>query len=68
MKDCVFSTETKCSALTTKVCDLCPFRKTEEELEEGRKKAKERIKSLPEKQRKHIIKKYYKPWRKEQTE
>lgn len=68
MKDCVFDKDYKCIALTHKVCESCPFRKTEEELEEGRKKARARAKNLPEKQRKHIIKKYYKPWRKEQTE
>lgn len=58
--DCAFRlNEKKCSVLTKKACFRCPFQKTKEELEEGRAKAEERIKSLPSKAQREIHDKYY---------
>jgi hypothetical protein len=58
MNKCVFENENECIALKEKRCAFCAFRKTKEELIEGRRKATERIASLPEEQKKHIIRKY----------
>lgn len=49
----------KCSALTSKVCENCPFRKSSEELAAGRKKARRRLHSLPEETKTWIVDKYY---------
>lgn len=54
--DCVFDRDTKCSALKEKNCINCSFKKTRRELEEGRKNAARRIKSLPN--RDYFYKKY----------
>lgn len=59
MVKCVFEHGTKCVALTTKCCEDCRFRKTKKEAEEGRKKAKRRINSLPEETQAYIRNKYY---------
>lgn len=40
---CAFDLEDRCSALTEMRCKGCKFRKTKEELEEGRRKAKEKL-------------------------
>lgn len=58
MVKCVFEHGTKCVALTSKRCEGCHFRKTEKEAEEGRKKAKRRINSLPEEMQNYIRDKY----------
>lgn len=56
---CVFDKETCCAALREKNChDECSFRKTQKQLAEGRKKADERIASLPAEQQAHIRFKY----------
>ena len=60
MDKCVFDNGRKCEALRKKKCEGCTFYKTEDKLNEGRWKSFERIDSLPEKQRLHIIRKYYK--------
>lgn len=57
MNKCAFDKGYKCSALTTKECAWCKFRKTKQELEEGRRKAMERIETLPNKYQ--IIEKYH---------
>ena len=58
MNECVFSKGRTCSALTVKSCKNCRFRKTKEQLEEGRKRAKARIASLPENIQMAIADKY----------
>lgn len=60
MDNCIFEKGNECNALREKKCEGCSFYKTEAELIEGRRKAQERIDSLPEKQRIHIIRTYYK--------
>ncbi len=55
--ECVFDKEDKCSALTTKMCAGCRFKKTKQELDAGRKKALTRIGTLPN--RDYINKKYW---------
>ena len=45
--NCVFDRGHKCVALTERKCVKCPFYKTKEELDAGRKIAFERIKDLP---------------------
>ena len=59
MKKCAFDRDNTCTALTKKQCLGCKFRKTEEELREGRQKVAERLDSLPERQQIHIARKYY---------
>lgn len=58
-KECVFYQGKKCAALNQKKCGGCRFFKTEEQLEEGRKRAKDRVMSLPLEQRLHIASVYY---------
>ena len=59
MKICVFDNGEECDALREKNCVGCPFRKTPEELKEGRRKAFERIEKLPLAERIVIHRKYY---------
>ena len=56
--DCVFDFGYKCVALTCKKCEGCCFRKTQEQLEAGRKRAKKRINSLPAEIQAYIRDKY----------
>lgn len=63
MDKCAFDKGYKCSALTSKMCAGCKFRKTKQELEEGRRKAMERIQESPNRDR--IIEKYYSGMRRE---
>ena len=57
--DCAFRVnERRCSALTKKFCGRCKFYKTAEELQEGRDKAEERIRSLPKRVQMEIHDKY----------
>ena len=58
MKICVFDNGEECDALREKNCFGCPFRKTPEELKEGRRKAYERIEKLPLSERIVIHRKY----------
>ena len=58
MNNCAFERGKQCIALREKKCLLCPFYKTEEQLEEGRKKARNRIRHLPEGKQKIIKTKY----------
>ena len=57
--DCAFELGYRCVALTDKKCKGCHFRKTQKELEKGRKKAKKRIASLLEAEQQYIKEKYY---------
>lgn len=59
MKKCVFKKNSKCSVLVNGVCQNCSFCKTQRQLEEGRRKAKERIRSLPKDESAYIYDKYY---------
>ena len=59
MDGCVFDNVLDCRALREKKCAGCPFRKTKEELNKGREKSLDRIAILPQKQRTHILRKYY---------
>lgn len=59
MKDCAFDRNDVCSALRCKKCKGCNFRKTREELIEGRKKSADRISKLPLKTKQYIYRKYY---------
>jgi hypothetical protein len=56
--NCAFEHGTKCVALTDKDCIGCHFKKTREELAEGRKRARMLLARLPEEQQKEIRKKY----------
>ena len=51
---CAFDKGAGCAALREKQCDGCSFYKTQAQIAEGRKRAEERIASLPEAQREHI--------------
>lgn len=56
MSNCAFELNKRsCSALTKKQCVGCHFRKTAEELEAGRKKARERIASLSAAEREGLL-------------
>ena len=55
---CAFDKGAGCAALSEKQCDGCSFYKTQAQITEGRKRAEERIASLPEEQREHIKLKY----------
>lgn len=59
MERCVFENGKNCKVLKERSCAKCTFRKTHEELVEGREKARERIENLPQEQYDAIIKKYY---------
>lgn len=59
MKECTFNDGTECKVLTEKRCEGCRFRKTTEELIEGRKKAEKRVRNLPKSELIHIYRKYY---------
>ena len=59
MKVCAFENGTECNALNEKQCVGCPFRKTHEELEAGRAKARNRLQSLPKATQNQIRRKYY---------
>ena len=59
MNDCAFCNGNKCIALTKKQCTGCHFRKTAEELKEGRQKAENHIRTLPKDIQTHIQRKYY---------
>lgn len=62
MIECAFDRETGCACLKEKQCMLgkpCSFRKTSEQLIEGREKAAKRVASLPPKIQNHIQDKYY---------
>lgn len=56
---CVFKKENGCMILTHGKCQKCSFMKTREELDNGRRKASERIKSLPMVEKEYIQEKYY---------
>lgn len=58
MSECYFNRGTKCAALRDKKCTGCSFRKTHKQMIEGRRKADERIASLPYEQREYIAEKY----------
>ena len=59
MSKCVFAEGKSCKALSEKYCTGCPFRKTKEELEDGRDRAAELFYRLSPEKRKAIRKKYY---------
>lgn len=54
-----------CEALNKKICDSCPFYKTETQLKEDKQKTYKRIESLDKSQQLAIANKYFKdkmPW------
>lgn len=59
MNYCAFDLDNKCAALSKKQCVGCRFRKTEQELNDGRQKAIDRISNLPRSKQIHISRKYY---------
>ena len=59
MKNCTFDKGSECNALNIKNCEGCAFRKTTEELNEGRQKAEKHIRTLPQTTQIHIKRKYY---------
>ena len=63
MNTCAFDKDFMCEALREKSCEHCSFRKTEEELIEGRRKATMRINNLPKDKKNHIIRTYHKQGR-----
>lgn len=58
MSECCFRLERKCAVLNKMECEKCSFRKTREELEEGRIKAMKRLMSLSPEERCYIADKY----------
>lgn len=56
---CVFSRNGRCLCLTRKHCVECSFKKTREQLDDGRAKALEHIRTLPEEHQLSIYDKYY---------
>lgn len=63
MSKCTFEHGEHCEALTEKNCKGCKFRKTEEELDAGRKKAQMRLFMLSSNKLSAIRHKYYKGMR-----
>ena len=59
MKKCVFKKNASCAVLVNGKCKKCSFCKTERQLEEGRRKAKERIRTLTKEEQEYIDEKYY---------
>jgi uncharacterized protein (UPF0179 family) len=59
MGKCAFDLDKKCAALTKKDCKGCRFRKTKEELEEGRSKARERIIGMAPHVKNCLVNKYH---------
>lgn len=59
MKNCAFDMKKCCAALSKKNCKGCAFKKTEKQLEKGRKEAEKRIDSLPQSQQEYIYDKYH---------
>ncbi len=59
MNKCAFDNEHNCTALNKMKCRGCSFRKTKEELAEGRQKAEKHIRTLPKDIQMHIQRKYY---------
>lgn len=59
MNNCTFDKGDKCTALNARNCEGCAFRKTKEELNEGREKAKAMLDRLPKEQYEAIKNKYY---------
>jgi hypothetical protein len=60
MSKCAFEYGEHCLALTKKNCTGCRFKKTEEQLEAGRKKAQLKLLMLPKRKLNAIRSKYYK--------
>ncbi len=60
MSKCTFDCGEHCIALTEKSCKGCEFKKTDEQLAEGRKKAQLKLFMLPAQKLKAIREKYYK--------
>lgn len=63
MTKCAFEHGEYCDALTAKNCERCSFRKTQDELDAGRKKALCRLYMLPSGKLRKITSKYYKGMR-----
>lgn len=59
MVNCAFNKNDKCIALVNQECKGCSFRKTKEELLEGRRRARTLLERLPQEQRNAIENKYY---------
>lgn len=59
MIKCAFDREEKCKVLTVKECEKCTFRKSKDELNEGRERAKDLLERLPQEHREAIYDKYY---------
>ena len=59
MSECYFKRDNNCSVTIRKDCEKCSMRKTEQEVKEGRERARARIASLPYEQQIAIAEKYY---------
>ena len=59
MTKCAFDIGPECAALAKKECVGCKFRKTKQELDEGREKADARIRALEPPLRHYLMRKYY---------
>ena len=59
MDNCVFDNGDACSALVSKKCEKCTFRKTRQELIAGRRKARRLLEKLPTQELDNIREKYY---------
>ena len=59
LKRCAFNAgDDSCTALTIKKCEGCRFRKSNDELIEGRERAAARIQTFPKDYQAHIKSKY----------
>lgn len=56
---CAFDNGNSCLVLNEKTCSGCTFYKTEEQLNEGRKKVDRLLKRLPPEQQRHYDEKYH---------
>ena len=59
MERCAFDLGEKCNAMAEKNCNGCKFRKTEQELKEGREKAVTRLMTLDRTFLNGVKRKYY---------
>ena len=59
MNECVFEIRGDCIALTEKRCEKCAFKKTRDELINGRMKFFDRLPLLPPARRIHLLEWYY---------
>lgn len=60
MNKCAFDLGRRCAALENKICERCPFYKSEDKLKDDRVRSAERKRQLPRDVQNQINSKYYK--------